>query len=224
MLSDLYIPFSRSPVRQAHLSLRREAQARRALAVVENGVHRLEEDVAEDAEADASVRLDTTEASRAAIRDGGEVDVAARNRERLAADGDIEVGQVGAARVDVAGLLLVEARTLDLSVVGLGDCGREVEEGSAGVGDGGADGAGGGVVAADGVATGGELPEALAVVNGYVGDAAAVFGAVDVAEGVAAGLSLLQVDGEERFGQCWANRVEEGFLGLRLNSVDYEWF
>lgn len=129
----------------------------------------------------ASVGLDTTEASGAAGADRCVVDVAAWDNEGLATNGNVEVWQGGAAWVGVATLLAVVLGALNLRVVGGDDGSWQVQERSTSVSDGRADAAGGGVAGANGVATGGELPEALCVVHWDVGDAAGVLGAVDIA-------------------------------------------
>ena len=64
------------------------------------------------------------------------------------------------------------------------------------------------------------MPEALAAVDGDVGDGAGVLGAVDEAEVVAAGFALLQVDGEELLLESGLDSVEEGGLLLRADGVD----
>jgi hypothetical protein len=158
--------------REKFLSLRREAEARAALRLVEDGVDGLEEDVAEDGESQALVGLDASEALGAAS--GGEVDVAARDDEGLAVDGDVEVGQLGRAREDVAALVAVVRGAGDGRVVVVDDVVGEEHEGGAGVGDGGADGPQGARRGSDAVAAGGELPEAVGAIDGGVGDGAGV--------------------------------------------------
>jgi len=85
----------------------------------------------------AVVGLDASEALGAAGR--GEVDVAARDDEGLAVDGDVEVGQPGVAGEDVAALGAVVRGAGDGGVVVVDDVVGEQEQGGAGVGDGGAD-------------------------------------------------------------------------------------
>lgn len=163
-----------------NLRLSGKAQARRALGLIEDGVDGLEENITEDAEANASVGLNATEASLAARGQWCVRDVRAGHGEGLATDGDVEVRWVAAAGEGVASLLGV-VRATGLGVVGLDDGGWQVEEGGTSIGDGGANAAGGGVVGTDGVTAGGELPEALRVVDWNVGDRAGVLGGVDVA-------------------------------------------
>lgn len=200
------------------LRLRRESKTRAGLSLVEDGVDTLKEDVTEDRQTDAVVGLDATIASAAAGR--SKVDVAARDDESLATDGDVEVGEVGAAGEDVAALGAAVRRAGDLGVVGLDSGVGDEEEGGAGVSDGSADAASGGGGGADAVAAGGELPEALAAVDRDVGDGAGVLGAVDEAEVVAAGLALFEVDGEELLLERRLDGVEEGGLLLRADGVD----
>ena len=179
----------------------------------------LEEDVAEDVQAEAVVGLDAAEAGAAAGRDGRVVDELAGYGLGDAADGDGEVGQRGRAREDVAALVAVDLGAADLGVVGAGDGSVDVDQGGASVGDAldvGADGGGG----ADRVACGGEAPEALAVVDGGVGDGTGVLGAVDEAEVVGAGGALLQVGGEELGLEGVLDGVEEGGLLVGRDGVD----
>ena len=179
----------------------------------------LEEDVAEDVQAEAVVGLDAAEAGAAAGRDGSVVDELAGHGLGDAADGDGEVGQRGRAREDVAALVAVDLGAADLGVVGAGDGSVDVDQGGASVGDAldvGADGGGG----ADRVACGGEAPEALAVVDGGVGDGTGVLGAVDEAEVVGTGGVVLEVDGEELLGERALDGVKEGVLGSGRDGVD----
>lgn len=201
-----------------YLRLGGKSKTRAALRLVEDSVDTLKEDVTEDRHANTIVGLDTAVASATAGR--SKVDVAARDDESLAADSDVEVGQRGAAREDVAALGAAVRRAGDLGVVGLDGGVGDEEEGGASVGDGSADAAGGGGGGADAVATGGELPEALTAVDGDVGDGAGVLGAVDEAEVVAAGFALLEVDGEELLLERRLDGVKEGGLLLRADGVD----
>jgi hypothetical protein len=179
----------------------------------------LEEDVAEDVQAEAVVGLDATEAGAAAGGDGRVVDELSGHGLGDAADGDGEVGEGGRAREDVAALVVVDLGAADLGVVGFCDGSVDVDQGSASVGDAldaGADSGGG----ADRIACGGEAPEALAVVDGGVGDGTGVLGAVDEAEVVGTGGVVLEVDGEELLGKRALDGVEEGFLGSGRDGVD----
>lgn len=218
LVLDSHLQHQRHKSLYFHLRLGGKSKTRAALSLVEDSVNALEEDVTEDRHADTIVGLDTTVASAAAGR--SKVDVTARDDESLAADSDVEVGKVGAAREDVAALGAAVRRAGDLGIVGLDGGVGDEEEGGAGVSDGGADAAGGGGGGADAVAAGGELPEALATVHGDVGDGAGVLGAVDEAEVVAAGFALLQVDGEELLLESGLDSVEEGGLLLRADGVD----
>lgn len=203
---------------EQNLSLRRETKTRAALCLVEDGVDGLEEDVAEDGELQAVVGLDAAEALGAA--GGGEVDVAAGDDKGLAVDSDVEVGESGGAGEDVAALVAVVGGARDARVVGVDDVVGEEHEGGAGVGDGGADGAGCGGGGSDAVAAGVELPEAVGAVDRSVGDRTGVLGAVNEAEVVGAGGTLLQVGGEELGLEGVLDGVEEGGLLVRLDGVD----
>lgn len=219
--------------------LGREADSWRAAAVVKDSVDGLQENITEDVEADASVGLDASEAARATGRDRGVVDVFAWNGEGLAANGHVEVWWGAAAWEGVSALRAVEAGALDLAVVRLHCAAWEVEERSASVSNRGAEAAGGCVAATCREAASGELPEALRVVNWNVGDAAGVFGAIDVAgiyvsgrnnvefdfslnlpKGVAAGGACLQIGSEETLGKSAFDGIVEGCLLLWLDLVD----
>ena len=88
------------------------------------------------------------------------------------------------------------------------------EEGGSGVSDGG-EAFGYCTASADGVASAGEAPEALGVVDGGIGDAAGVSAGVDVAEVVAAWFAFLQVG-------CEDGGVEEG-LGVGEEGLLFVW-
>lgn len=226
-----------------------EAQLGRAGALEDDELG-LEEDVAVDGEADAGVGLDAAEAgylchitsaslsfpvrpkrggggrsrsgglTRRAGRDGRVVHEGARDDGAVGADAERDAGQGRGAGEDVAAVGGAVAGVEDLAVVGGDDGGGEVEEGGAGVGDG-VDGAGGEGAGADGVAVGRELPEAVGGVDGHVGDAAGVLGAVDVAEVVVADAALLEVGREDGGGQALGDGVEEeGRLLHGLDGVD----
>lgn len=204
--------------RKQHLRLRRKSKTRRALRLIENSVNGLQENVTKDREFNSVVGLNTTVARAATGR--SKVDVATRNGKSLAANGDVEVRQSSAAREHVAALGVAVRGTGDFGVVGFdGGVGDEQESG-AGVGDGAADAAGGGGGGANAVAAGGELPEAVGAVDGSVGDGTLVLGAVDEAEVVCAGGTLLQVDGEELLAETGLDGVEEGGLLGRPDGVD----
>lgn len=205
----------------AHL-LRSKAESWRASGLVKNDELGLEENITKNGEANASVWLDTTEASLAALVDWGVVDVLARDGQGLAADHDVEIWDGSAAWEGVSTLLLVQLGAGDLLVVGVRNLGWEVEESGASVGNGAADvaAAGGRVAGADGVATSGEAPESLGVVDWDVGDASSVLGAVDVAEVVRSSLAGLEIGSEELLGEAALDGVEESGLLLWLNGVD----
>ena len=67
------------------------------------------------------------------------------------------------------------------------------------------------------VAVGGELPEALRVVDVGVGEGTSVLGVVDVAKVVGAGSRMLQGDGEQRGVQAALDSVKPGGLRLGLD-------
>ena len=161
---------------------------------VENNELALEEDIAEDGEADTRVGLDPAEASGAGAIGGGVVDVRAGDGGLVAANGEADVRKSGAAGVSVAALLLVILSAVDTAVVVRDDIIVDEEESGSGVGDGVADSASIGV--ADSVAVSGEAPEALAVVHVNIRDVASVGGVVDGAEGVSARLALLEIGSE----------------------------
>lgn len=94
-----------------------EAKSWRTLCLIEDCINALEEDVSEDGEADASIRLNTTEAG--AGRYWCVVDVASRHSECLASDRDTKVRQFSRARDSVATLGAIVAGPLDGAVVGL---------------------------------------------------------------------------------------------------------
>ena len=64
------------------------------------------------------------------------------------------------------------------------------------------------------------MPEALAAVDGDVGDGACVLGGIDEAKVVSASGALLQVDGEELLLERRLDGVEESGLLLGLDGVD----
>lgn len=153
--------------------LLRESEPGRAGRHVVHNVLALDEDVAEDAEADAGVGLHATEAGVGAVGGGCVVDVLSGNDLLDAADGDAEVRQGGAAWESVAALAVVEHGSRDLGVVGLCDGGGDVHQSCAGV-DNASNAAAGGGGSADGVSGSSEAPETLAVINIDVGDGTGV--------------------------------------------------
>lgn len=186
---------------------------------VEDNVLALQEDVAEDVEANAVARLDTTEASGATGLDGRVVDVLSRDALLDAVEDEGEVGEGGRAGEDVAAVGGAVGGTRDLGVVGLYDRVREVEKGGTGVGDA-VDGRGDGGAAADGVAAEAELPPALRGVDVGVGERTGVLGTVDVAKIVSAGGVVLEVSGEDRLRKGALDGVEEGLLGCGADGVE----
>jgi len=148
----------------------------------------LEEDVTEDGDAGAGAGLDTTVALGGS--DLSVVDVAAGDSELLATNDGGEAGESGRAGEDVTTLAVGVLGSGDLGVVGVDDVVGEEHEGGAGVSNGRV-GAGNGGTAADGVTSGGELPEAVLSVDVDVGDGTGVLGGVNVAEVVRSGATLL---------------------------------
>lgn len=179
-----------------HQGLGRKAQLWASAAVEDNELA-LEEDISKDVDADAGVGLDAAEAGRAARVGGGVVDVRARDGGRVAADGEGDGWESGAAGVGVATLGLVVLGAGDATVVGGDDAVVEQEKGGPGVGNSVADGAAGGA-AVDAVAVGCETPEAAAAVDGHVGDIAGVGRVINAAEAVGSRLAFLEVGGKER--------------------------
>lgn len=159
--------------------MRSKAQAWLARALIKDSQDSLEEDVAEDAEADTGVWLDAPEALLSGLVERSVVDVLSWDLETLAANRDVEVWRGRAAWEDVASLHAVVLSSTDLAVVGAADVGWQVKEGGAGVSDGDANRAAGGVAGSDGVSTCVELPEAVLSVDVGVGDAARVLGVID---------------------------------------------
>ena len=127
-----------------------------------------------------------------------------------------------AGKDDAAGLRVV-LRARDLRPVGLDDGGVDDQEAGAGICDGGAgaalDGRGG--AAANGDGLGGELPEAVGVVDGDGGEGAGELGGVDFAEGVGAGGAVFEVGGEDGLGEVGGDVVEERLLGLGFHGVEF---
>lgn len=190
---------------------------RRALLV--HDVLALEEDVAEDAEANAVVGLDAAVAGAAAGLDGRVVDVLSRDPLRLAADGQGEVGQSSGARENVSTVGVAVLRARDLGVVGLDDGSGQVEEGGSGVGDA-VDGRLSLRASADRVAREVELPPSLAGVHVHVGDVSGVLSAVQEAKIIGTGSVVLECDGEERLGEIVVHSVKPRLLGRRPDGVE----
>lgn len=182
------------------LRLVREADSWRPAAGIKDSVHSLQENITKDVEANASVGLDTSKASRATLSKRGVVDVLAWNGEGLAANGHVEVWWAGRAGDGVSTLRAVELSALHLAVVGLHSAGWKVEKRSASIKDGGAEAASRCVIATSRGATSSELPETLRVVHWDVGNGTSVLGAVDVAKRVATLSLVFEVDGEQSLG------------------------
>jgi hypothetical protein len=183
----------------------------------EDNKHGLEENVTEDGDTGTGAGLETSVALGAG--DLSVVDVAAGDGELAATDDGGEAGESGGAGENVTTLAVGVLGTGDLGVVGVDDVVGEEHEGGSGVGNGGVR-AGDSSAAADRVAGGGELPEAVSVVDGDVGDGTGVLGGVNVTEVVRSGAALLQVDGEELAGKSALDSVEEGGLLVRADGVD----
>lgn len=159
--------------------MRSKAQAWLARALIKDSQDSLEENVAENAEADTGVWLDASEALLSGLVERSVVDVLSWNLEALAANRDVEVWRSRAAREDVASLHAVVLSSTDLAVVGAADVGWQVKESGAGVSNGDANRAAGGVAGSDGVPACVELPKTVLSVDVGVGDAARVLGVVD---------------------------------------------
>lgn len=155
------------------------AETRAAGGLVEDNESGLESDVTEDGEADVRVGLDTSEA--VGVVDGGVVDVLTGDGDLSITDTEDEVGGSGRAGEDVSTLRAVDLSTGDLLVVGSHDGVGEESKSGTGVGDTVEVGALE-ATAANAVASGGEAPEALAVVDIGVGDVTSVLGVVNDTE------------------------------------------
>ncbi|KAB8437335.1 hypothetical protein FH972_025015 [Carpinus fangiana] len=171
------------------------SEANAGTLAVKDNVLALEEDIAEDVEADAGAALDAAEAGASAGVDGSVVDVAAGRGALGAVDGDGEAGEGLGAREGVATLLVIVGRAADLLVVGVDNGVLDEDESGAGVGNGGAEAAEAGAAGIGGARV--EGPEALAGVDGRIGQGAG---------------------GEDGLGQGGLDGVEEG--GLRLGGDD----
>ena len=191
---------------------------RSSRCVVEDDKLRLEEDIAEDGLSDAIIALETTEAA-SALRCRRIVHVATWHNGCVAFDLESEIRKGGGAREDVSAVCLAVGGSGHFSVVGGDEVVWEEEKGGSGVGD-------GGDAFADCrsrthfVSAGCEAPETLRVVHGGVGDVAGVFAGVDVAEVVAAGLTLLQVGGEEGRVEGGLGVGEEGLYLVGRDGID----
>lgn len=183
----------------------------RGSAILKDNELTLEEDVAEDVDADTRRRLDATEASLAALIDGSVVDVATRDDGIVAADVESYGWECGIARVGVPALLLVVTSTTDGAVVAAHDVVWEVEEGGSRVGD-----------PSDGGAVDGGIkaPETLAAVHIDISHLACMLIGIHKAEVEGTRCALLEVDGEERTGEGGDNIGEESLLLDRLDGVE----
>lgn len=114
-----------------HLGLSGKAES--GALGVEDDVLALEEDITEDGESDARVALDTTVAGRAAVSDGGEVDVFTGNDRVVAIDDGGEGRKTGGAGEDITTVLVAVLSAGNLLVVVVDDAVIEQEEGGAGV-------------------------------------------------------------------------------------------
>ena len=224
------------------LCLGSEAEAGSALGAIEDDVLALEEDVAVDGEAELGIGgLDTAKAGweqvsaieskhfggfkgaeltlRAFLK-GSEVDELAGDNGLVVADLQGEGGKGGAAGESEAALLRVVLGALDLLVVGLDDVGGHEHEGGAGISNTN-EVALGGSAGADGVAGGGEGPEALGGVDVGVSDGAVVAGGDDGAEVVGSSSVVLEGGGHDGLGQPLSNGIgQEGLLLGRRDCVD----
>lgn len=100
-------------------------------ASIEDNVLALKEDVTEDGEANARVRLYTTVAG---VGSGGrEVDVVTRDSGSVVTDGDGEVWDISIAVEDVATLAVVVLGAVDLVIVGVDNIVIKEDKGSTGV-------------------------------------------------------------------------------------------
>ena len=165
------------------------------VVAVKDDVLALEENITENAETNARVGLDTTEAS-VAVAGGSKVDVVTRNDSIVATNLDIEVRKSGAAIKDVSTVGAGVLGSVDLAIVVRDDAVVEEDKGGASVSNGG-EGAAASAGATNGVAVGSELPESLAVVNGGVGKVTGVLGGVDESKVVGTGSLVLEGNSED---------------------------
>jgi hypothetical protein len=100
---------------------------------VEDDVLALEEDISEDGESQAGVALDTTEAGRAAVSDGGVVDVFTGNDSVVATDDGSEGRKTSGAGEDITTVFVAVLGSGNLLVVVGNDAVIKQEEGGAGV-------------------------------------------------------------------------------------------
>lgn len=136
-----------------------------------------------------------------------------------AANGESEIGRRGRAWEHPSTVRVRVLSSSDLGVVGLGDGGGEVDERSSGIAD--SINAGLGLRAvANGVAGGGELPEALCCIDVHVGDVAGVLGLVDETKVVGTGGVILERDSEEWGSEVGLDGVKEGLLLGWLDGVE----
>ena len=195
-------------------------EAERLVAAVESDELGLEHGVAVDLETSALVALDSTEAGRVGLVNGGESDLVSGNLGHVCVtDGNRHVGQSGATGVDETTNLSVKLCTLDLRVVCFGDGLVNEEKRGTGI----SDGLGSTGVLDDLVANGklgrGELPEARRGVHGNPSHLALELGGIDLAELVNTSAIRIQVSGEHREVEVAHNIVEEGLLGGLLGTV-----
>lgn len=179
----------------------------------------LEEDISEDAEANAGVVLDAAEAGRRAVGDGRIVDVLSGHNLVDAADDGGKRGQSGRAGEHVSTVCGGVGGPCDFGVVGFDDGGGEVQQRGAGV----ANGVDGGLhdsSGADCVSSRGELPEAVGGVNVDVGQGSGVLGRVDEAEVVGTGSVVLERDAEHRGSERAVDGVKPRLGLVGLHGVD----
>lgn len=139
------------------------------------------------------------------------IDIRAWDNSPVAPDAKGEARKGRRGRERVSALRRVVSCAGDFAVVCSDDGLRQVQQRGPGVGYR-VDAGGNESAAADSVAVGGELPEPIGGVHGNVGDGTAVLGGIDVAEGVAAWLALLQVRGEKGRRERGLGVAEKGLL------------
>lgn len=114
-----------------HLCLRGEAES--GALGVEDDVLALEEDISEDRKAQTRVALDAAVAGRAAVSDGGVVDVFTGNDGIVASDDGSERRKFGGAGEDITTVLVAVLGSGNLAVVFGNNAVIKQEEGGAGV-------------------------------------------------------------------------------------------
>lgn len=169
-----------------HQRFVRPAKSRRVFAI-EHDKGRLEGDVAKDIDAEPAAALQAAKARRRAGRDALVVEIGRRDRDSGRSDAKRQGGQRRGAREHVTAVGPAVGGARDLTVVGRYDGRRQVQQRGARVGNA-RDGVGREARRADGVARRCPGPVARTGIDGHVRELSRVFGLVDEAKVVGAGL------------------------------------